>query len=69
MWTLVVIVLATTGVEGGATNTSTSFLDFQTKAKCDAAAAGLSANDVAIPSYTHPRAQGIYRILTKCVER
>jgi hypothetical protein len=69
MWTLVIITIAFSGTLTGATS-STTYLDFPDRPKCEAAATAISAPDwVSITSGSPGRSVGGYRIITRCVQR
>jgi hypothetical protein len=72
MWTLILVVIVAANANTGGVSTSTSFLDFPDKTKCDAATAGIAVDDYAtLP--TNPlggnRPPTVYRIVAKCVAR
>ena len=69
MWTLVIITIAFSGALSGATSSSI-YLDFPDRERCETAAAAISAPDwVSITSGSRVRSVGGYRIITRCVQR
>lgn len=71
MWTLVIVVLAFSGGLTGATS-STAFLDFTNKERCETAAAAIGVPNWASIASPPPRVQqpiGGHRVITQCVQR
>jgi hypothetical protein len=66
MWTLVIITLIASDL-GGGVSTTTTFLDFADKPKCDAAATAIGVGSDTIGSGTRPL-YAFYRIVGKCVQ-
>ena len=66
MWTLIIVVITGSlqGVSGNSSFVHT--LDFQDKAKCEAAAKLIKVDGERIPLR---EANGVYKIITYCVER
>ena len=68
MWTLIIITIAFSGALSGATS-STTYLDFPDRPRCEAAATAISAPDWVSITSGFPRPVGGYRIITRCVQR
>lgn len=71
MWTLIIVVVGFSGGLTGATS-STAFLDFTNKERCEAAATAVGVPSWASIASLPPRVQqpiGGYRIIAQCVQR
>lgn len=67
MWTLIVIVLVSSGQSIGGVSSTMSSIDFPDKVKCEAAAKMVAANGSIPPAITPVSA--VFSIRAQCVER
>ena len=72
MWTLILVTFVVSGTSTGGVGTTTTFLDFPSKAKCQTAADALTgADQINLSRGNRPKISpsAIYRIVAHCVER
>ena len=71
MWTLILVTFVVSGTSTGGVGTTTTFLDFPSKAKCQTAADALTgADQINLSRGNRPNISpsAIYRIVAYCVE-
>jgi hypothetical protein len=74
MWTLILVIVISSGAAIGGVGATTTFLDFSDETKCRAAATAMAAADQVTLDTANTRRPpisppAIYRIIARCVER